>query len=565
MKKYYIDLQIIGFLSLLLTFFTVVISTTRILLGGTIWGADFLIALVISIISCFLLFNKQINLKNIFLSTIMFIVLLSILILIYSKIFAIDWDGNWYHKIAIGILKNGWNPIQESAQDFSYTHFQNEVANSSAIWIDHYGKASWFFASTLYSLIGNIECGKIYNLLAMIALFCLLIPYLKNIGFDKKRSIIIGLLVVLNPISLVQLCSYYVDGFLFNYLFILILGLTQLINLKNSQYKKHSWIIIFTSMIVLANIKFTGLLYGGIFCIAYYLLYIYYSCKYNDNKKTWISSAIKTGIIFIFLALTSIVWIGYPTYVKNFLDHGTFTYPLTGSDVDIMTGNSPAGFQNKIALFKLWYAFLGKFSNLAFVDEYPLPEIKIPFTIHYSEFIIPSVDMRISGFGIFFSGICIISIGIIISYLINNKNNNKVYFVTNLFLILCLIIGISNGWWARYSPYLYLIPIMAIIIISRSSLHKYKLTACKILIALFFINNLHFALQPITCMHESDQISKDLKNLSMSKINLVIEDNYLPGKIFNFEDYNISYTIVDQITEPDGICYGEYWEYTDKD
>ena len=35
-------------------------------------------------------------------------------------------------------------------------------------------------------------------------------------------SIIIGLLVVLNPISLVQLCSYYVDGFLFNYLFILI-------------------------------------------------------------------------------------------------------------------------------------------------------------------------------------------------------------------------------------------------------------------------------------------------------------------------------------------------------
>ena len=48
--------------------------------------------------------------------------------------------------MVIGCLKNGWNPIYESARSFVNGYFNDSKIDSCAIWIDHYGKASWIFA-----------------------------------------------------------------------------------------------------------------------------------------------------------------------------------------------------------------------------------------------------------------------------------------------------------------------------------------------------------------------------------------------------------------------------------
>lgn len=126
--------------------------------------------------------------------------------------------------------------------------------------------------------------------------------------------------------------------------------------------------------------------------------------------------------------------------------------------------------------------------------EESIPKLKIPFTTSYEELWrcirTPGiVYWRISGFGIFFSGLLLVSIAIIIWKLIKLDKRGFLfsYAITNLILIFGFLFGISESWWARYSPYLYLTVIGALII----ALHDFRLPVLKLFGGLF-VNNFLF-------------------------------------------------------------------------
>ncbi len=264
--RVYKNVENIGLMTIVFIFCLEIITTTRLLINGSVWGGDCFIAMIMSMVVCYWVSD---NMKHIVLTTVICIFIFMAGTYICGHLYSIDWDGNAYHKMAIGCLKNGWNPIYESAQSFVNGYFNDSKIDSCAIWIDHYGKASWIFAANIYALTGKIECGKVYQLLAMESLFCMAAPYMIRKGIKKWTAVMVSILLVVNPVSFVQIFSYYVDGFLFSYLFILILGLTRLLDAENREQRKITWLVIVCSMSVLANIKFTGLLYGGIYCVAY--------------------------------------------------------------------------------------------------------------------------------------------------------------------------------------------------------------------------------------------------------------------------------------------------------
>lgn len=356
MKKYIHVSNFIGISLLLFMFSIVAILSTLLLLGGHCQHWIFFISLIISLAIPIYLFSKNLSQKELIICSATVLTLIVVSLLLCGSVFSYDYDGNNYHKIAIGLLKNGWNPILESGSTFSEKYFNSTVASDVSIWIDHYGKSTWLFSSVIYLITNNIECGKAYQLLGCISLFCISFSYFLSNKKKITKSVLLAFLLTFNPVSLSQLLSYYVDGYLFSLLYILMIALFQLAD-NTITDKKASWVMIFSSMLLLSNVKFTGLLYGGIACILVYGSMFIYAIFINKQYITQ-NRLLKYLFTFATLAVLCICWIGYPTYITNFIDHGSFTYPLTGDGkIDIITGNSPAGFvgKNVIYQFFLWY------------------------------------------------------------------------------------------------------------------------------------------------------------------------------------------------------------------
>ena len=543
----------IGFMILFSVFYIELIATTLISFSLHLSAWVFPISLLLTVLTVLYIRKENVKIKEVLLCIAIFLAVFLISCFLSGSIYGRDWDGNEYHKMAIGLLKNGWNPIAESASTFAEKYFYSDIVNSYAIWIDHYAKGSWMFSAVVYAVTGNLECSKVYHLLGMLCLLMFSVPYLVSKQFNWVRALLFSVIIVFNPISLSQMFSFYVDGLLTCYLFVLILGLLKLCEAKNDMEKRRAWFMIWGSMPALANIKFTGLLYGGIFCIVFYLL----SCflQYYKEKKMPLNYIFNNGCCFFALALFSIIWLGYPTYVKNFLDHGTCTYPLTGTEINILRDNAPRGFDGKSNFFKLFYSIFGRYSNFFGPSGEELPILKIPFSIHRDEIVIPDLDARISGFGLLFSGILIVSIVICVIWFLKSKESAKTKLLLMVLTITATLMTffISGSWWARFTPYLYIIPLTAVFICLKNSKQKWGKALCTIFLSLVLVNSFFFVLQPVKAIKGSFKISKELKELSGKSVEVSMINFW--GRLFNFDDYNIEYKVVNDISQQEGECY----------
>ncbi len=477
-----------------------------------------------------------------------FLFVFATLTFIAGHIYSNDWDGNAYHKMAVGFLKNGWNPLYESSEAFSSRYFGNSDVPSMSMWVDHYGKGSWYFAASVYALTRNIECGKVYNLLAVVAFFGVFFNYLQERYSGRYISnIVVAFLATANPIIIAQSFEYYVDGFLGTMLFVLIIGLTLYIDDTVSNNKKKAWSVILPSMVILGNIKFTGLMYGGIFCVIFFLYNVI-----RNWKTVSFGKHIKSMFNFIIVAVITIIWVGGSTYIRNFMQHGNPLYPLAGvGKVDVVTSNSPMGFKNKPSVYKLFYSVFGKSENLGYIEERPLPELKIPFTTSAQEIkgCVSSGDVRIGGFGVFFSGLLLIALLILIIWLIRafiNRAAGEVhkYIIMYTGTIIVMLVAVSDSWWARYSPYMYMLLILALVIMVYYGEENIRWRILRgLFVLVLVVNNLIFLYRPYAYIKGSYVVEQQFKELENTTITVVNEYSF-PGLLFDLEDRNIRFNLV---------------------
>jgi len=171
-----------------------------------------------------------------------FLLAFAALTLLCGLLYEVSWDGNAYHKPAVGALANGWNPMVSSIDDYLRANNLSFPA-SPAICVDHYAKATWLFAASVYKVTGNIECGKVYHPLMALALFCIAAHYFlqKKSRFTRKQAITLAALAAVNPITLPQLLTYTNDGILCSTLFIVILSLGTLTDKSYTLPKPFQW------------------------------------------------------------------------------------------------------------------------------------------------------------------------------------------------------------------------------------------------------------------------------------------------------------------------------------
>lgn len=368
-----------------------------------------------------------------------FLILFMGFVYISGLFYDITYDGQVYHQEAVSKLADHWNPVHE--------YLTPERAHS-AILLNHYAKGPWIYEGALYTATRQLEESKVFNFLLIVASFLLTLSAMQQKKrFSVKQSIIFSLLMALNPVSIYQTLSFYIDGQLASALLCLFALAYRLVT-EEDKLVLYSFIM---SISLVVNIKFTGVVYV-VACIGLVGGWLWL-LKNKQLYKGFMQAAV-TGLFI------AICVIGYNPYITNTIFYGHPFYPLYGGKqpLDIMTSNSPIGFMEMNPLKKLYVATFSM-SNNKFDTEKPI--LKVPFTVATEEFkpFVYGADIRIGGFGPWFSGILIIA-GIIGGYMYKQKNSLYIYTAGLIVSIMITVLINPEAWWARYVPQLWLVPII---------------------------------------------------------------------------------------------------------
>ena len=301
---------------------------------------------------------------------------------------------------------------------------------------------------------------------------------------------------------------------------------------------------------------------------------IHNSCsqKIIDNNKNVfiknnkIKEVINTTMFFAIITLVSVLLVGSNSYVKNLIVDKNPFYPLMGHNkVDIMTYLQPASFKNMSPIKKNYYSIFSKTGNIG-VFNHGEPELKIPFSFDRNEINQIGYDTRIGGYGVLFSGIFIISSIIILFELIHlvmiKKYENLLLILISMIIIVGLCLFLSDGWWARYAPYLYVLVLISLIIMA-SYKRKTVITIFALFIVIIQINSFICFKNIVKNDIPNSGLSRiNLKELSNKNIEIYITRDRFTGIMYNLDDYKIKYEICKEKRDDMKKLYGNFVYYS---
>lgn len=517
---------------------------------------------IISLLLPIIYVIKRKNNKNIGIIISIYLVVLLLVPFIYNKTYDLTIDGNTYHKTAIAFLKNGWNPLYETSKEFQENNknvIKIEDETKIDLWIEHYPKATWILSANIYNMTGNIESGKCITLIMMIILFIIAYNVLQ-IFLSKTISFMLSILLTLNPITLSQIFTYYLDSIM-GICFTIQLIILMIINPMKKQ-SNILWFILLSISSIFVNLKYTGLLYSGIISAVYYF---YWLIKYRKNKNFWK----KFGLItrnFVIVYLTAILLVGANSYIKNTIEHKNPLYPLFGNQkVDIITTMQPKKFTNLSNIEKFAYSIYSKTENITYNDEGPT--LKNPFIIYNEEKeALELPDTRIGGFGPYFAlGFTLSIILFIFSLIIIiKKEPDKLkYILLPLFTIIISIIAVGESWWARYIPQLYIFIIGTLILmfyilkyIKYKKITKIVLSSMIIVVMINILILVNVNSKKISTFKTINEDIKTMKKMNNLELKTSTKDNY--GYYYVLTDNKVSFKKIEELEENE-IRYMYNW------
>ena len=509
-------------------FFTLILTSTGFLVNIPLSKLHFPASVFLGLVTTFFLVGKK-EVKSFLIST--FICVVTSILCFYVSIYFYDfsWDGMAYHQDTIVILANGWNPLQGSS------------GSVFSEWVDPYQKGVEYIQAAIYLFTGKIESGKLYNLLLFVATFLILTDALKIYIKPVFTRFSLAFLSVCCPVVLVQIFTYYID---FTY-YLLTLGvICSLVLVFKFNTKKFYFLFIATSVLICC-IKFSTVPTFVIICSAT-IFYIFWQKKKEFLKPIFISFS----SIFLLCVITN-----YNPFITNLSEGKHIFHPLMGKEkLDIMKYNAPPYIYGKDRLEKFYLSTISVVSNsYQTIDGIPAnKDSKIPFSIKEGEIEkLKIADVRLSGFGVFFSGILIITIIILMSipliYFFDKKRDlkeHKEFFVSIYFIIGVLMVSIiinPEMWWARYVPQLWIIPILSLVMVWKINIYYLRTLKFLLFFSMLF-NVLIHGLQVIDFEFNASENVRDLlSDLKEADEKIMIEEKFFVNIHKRLEENDIEF------------------------
>lgn len=459
-------------------------------------------------------------------------------VLAASSVFDISYDGNSYHKAAIGALAYGWNPVYESITDYWARADFDLSPVTHALWADHYAKGSWLFGASIYVLTGTIESAKSINLIMSASTGLVVFDWLRRRWLHTTPAAIVSIFAAVTPVSFPLMFTNYVDGLLASVIteiVVVLLELSELrvetrgtieaheaawtyeavseaqktlvsecrLGMRQSSSKGESclpadlqtvnrvlldrypktiafdepkgkgadavplrmlWWLLAAAILICVNVKFTGFVYAAFFCAAFYFVWLVRAWRKGKGPEL-IRCFVRLTGYYLLVVVVSAGIAGSNTYVTNALDHGSPFYPLISEQTaDVIDAYQPDSFQT-MNPYKKFVLGLFSVTQNAWKESVRL---KVPFTFDSSELAVDTYDTRRAGFGAFFSGIFLVSLAACVACGVRlwccGKDGRRLLVDLLAIVATCVVlVGATDGsWWARYTPYLWFCPLVAL-------------------------------------------------------------------------------------------------------
>ena len=393
----------------------------------------------------------------------------------FSRDFA--WDSWVYHQPAIIALLEGWNPLHEPSaatwlsrpEALAQPHL-TLIPERITLLLTHYGKATWVMAAAIAAAAGDLDSGKAINLLAICASFGLGLRCFRQIGLSPRTSIGLATAVALHAVGLAQVNAYYQDG-LFGSL-LLIAVFSALAWLK--QRAAIDLIVFFIAVILAVNTKASAFLFCGVL-----VLWIAWQQRHDgrDRLRRPLAITAAAGVALLVLSINP--------FLSNTLSNGHPFHPL--NQRNIVANQIAADFQSLPMLVRFHRSLFSRSENSA---SQP-PTLTAPFSVQASELTVlrESYDTRISGFGPLFGEALYAALALLVGLVLVRRgalgaDARRLLTVAALVLLSCALF--SGGWWARYVPHLWCVPVL----VAAAALNSGQRLAGWLLLALFGLNAL---------------------------------------------------------------------------
>ncbi len=239
-----------------------------------------------------------------------------------------------------------------------------------------YPNGLWTLQGLFLSITSGFEEGKAPAwMLAFASIPLVAIAFRTVCGGWTPGVCIAALLVQLNPVLLLQLSSFELDGVVYS---LVVCALAGAILLPTA-HRRVAWVAVLGACVLLINTKITGLYWaGGIVAGVFVQEWGYL------RRWPW-----KAGAALLLMLAVSLVVVGWRPYITVPLETGE----LFGASPDVAQG--PDNLHGAGAFTRLSFLLLGKSSNPVGAEA---AELKWPWVFSSSEFV-SLFDIRVGGFG----------------------------------------------------------------------------------------------------------------------------------------------------------------------
>lgn len=439
-----------------------------------------------------------------------------------SAVYDLGFDSQSYHQRAVMELVNGWNPIRGApAVDGVYAPF-----------VAHYSSGTWVQAALVALLTGDVEAGKVVNLVALAASFCLGRGALEYTGLASRRSAwLLSVAAALNPVSVVQAFTFYVDGYLGSMMVSTGAALALAVAFPRRLFLGVSALCL----VVLANTKFTGIVFATPLLVGAVLALLHFRRGWAAVRRF---AAAHAGAYAVALG-----FVGFHPYVTNAVQHGHPFYPLRGPTVaHTITGLRPPALAEEGRALRLVRSV---FADPARPWRDSAAIYKSPFSVsaaELEEYAAP--DARVGGWGpLFGAAVLVAAIALLPAW--RRPRRDGVVLSIAVASLLGSALANSECWWARLAPQVALVPLVVAVFLAR------RFSGHAVLAVLLGNAALVVGAQALYVPRHSAELERFLDGLARDRPELYVSDRWI-APLRRLREHGVDFVAVrDDGDEPD--------------
>jgi hypothetical protein len=425
------------------------LSATGFLLGVPVGHSQSICGAVTAVIVVYRLSN---DLRQRVVRCLILILLVLLALAIAGMAVDDGYDGWLYHQPGVVGLANGWNPVVEPLFHVWWSAHGRAFGSPpdapyvDGLWATAYPKAQWILAS--HALIWGLplDSGKYSGILLIFVAGGVAFRALRLGGLPASRSVALSAVAALNPVSVSQATTFYVDGALGSCLTVLIFSLLAF----NRTRCRLDLSLAAAAALIACNVKFTGVIYAAVIILPVLAWWLW---------KKWIEVR---HLPIIGAAVSVLLLCSVNPYLTNIRIGGSPIQPL--NQMDVMSSQMPPDFlaKNRLEKLQISLTFTNYLDPYGEITESDLRKITNPFqlrSVGEVENFATSYDLRIGGFGPLFG--VVLGLALLVIVLCARDATIDVGIALVIFGTVAAIGVNPEMWWARYVPQMWLLPVLA--------------------------------------------------------------------------------------------------------